>query len=408
MINVQLKVKEGRDWSVRRGHPWLFSGGLHNPPRDLEPGTLVDLVDSSGKFLARGYYNPRTDIAVRVLTRTENEAIDEAFFRRRVQQAFDLRRMMLDLEQTNVFRLINAEGDFLPGAIVDYYAGVLVVQSHTAGLDRLLEPLVAALTEIIQPQGILLRNDVQVRNREGVAKEEPRLLYGSVPENLVVRENGLSFTVDLWKGQKTGFFTDQRDKRQTLARYAPGLSLVATPGQPPTLFNCFSYSAGFSVYAVKANPALKTLNLDQSANALDMARRNFELNQLDPARHEFLTTDAFKFLQSEAERGATYAGLILDPPAFAKSHKEKDRALQGYNRLNSLGLPLVAPGGLLITCSCSGSISLDEFENSVKEAAAKTGRDVQVLETFENAPDHPFSLAAIEGRYLKVLFCRVI
>ncbi|MEI6046410.1 MAG: class I SAM-dependent rRNA methyltransferase [Chloroflexota bacterium] len=406
MANKILKVKTGRDWSVRRGHPWLFSGALQNPPRELEPGSLVDLADSEGNFLARGYYNPRTDIAVRVLTRNEGEAIDGAFLRRRVQQALQLRHLAFDLAETDVYRLINAEGDFLPGAIVDYYAGVLVVQSHTAGLDHLLEPLIEALQEVIQPSGILLRNDVPVRGREGVAKEEPRLIYGTVPEEITVRENGRRFVVNLWKGQKTGFFTDQRDKRQMLGRYAPGLP--HSPGEPPVLLNCFSYSAGFSIYAALANPQLKSVNVDQSAVALELARQNFELNQLDPARHEFVTSEVFKFLQAETERGTRYAGVILDPPAFAKSQRDKEQALKGYTRLNSLGLSLVAPGGLLITCSCSGGINLEEFLSCLREAGAKDQRDLQVVETFENAPDHPYNLAALEGRYLKVLFCRVI
>lgn len=163
---------------MRRGHPWLFSGGLQKAPRDLAPGTLVDLQDAEGKFLARGYYNPQTDIAVRVLTRREDEAIDGAFFRQRVRQALKLRRLALDLSQTDVYRLINAEGDFLPGAIVDYYAGVLVVQSHTAGLDRLLDPLIEALREEIKPTGILVRNDVQVRSREGIARDQGRTAPG--------------------------------------------------------------------------------------------------------------------------------------------------------------------------------------------------------------------------------------
>ncbi len=405
MNNSVLKVKSGRDWSVRRGHPWLFSGALQHIPKDLEPGSLVELQDADGKFLARGYYNPKTDIAVRVLTRQPEEQINADFWRDRVKQAFKLRHMTLDSTQTDVFRLIHAEGDFLPGAIVDYYAGALVLQSHTAGLDKQIEPLTQALLEVIKPKGILLRNDVQVRSREGIAKEEPRLLYGEVPEEILVRENNLRFTVDLWKGQKTGFFTDQRDKRQRVGYYAPGLSRLS---DTPTLLNCFSYSAGFSIYAAAANPELKTINVDQSAGALEIARKNFELNQLDYSAHAFEAIDAFKFLQGAADEKQRFSAVILDPPAFAKSHREKERALQGYIRLNSLGLAVVEKGGLLITCSCSGSVGLEDFVGCLREASVRQQRDIQVLDTFENAPDHPFSLAAAEGRYLKVLFCRVI
>ena len=397
-----IRIKAGREWQLRRGHPWLFSGGIADAPRGLPPGSLVDLQDAQGQFVARGYFNPQTDIAVRVLTRDPAQPIDTEFFRERISQALDLRQGLLNSDQTDVFRLINAEGDFLPGVIVDNYAGVLVVQSHTAGIDRLLEPLTAALLQVVQPRAILLRNDVVVRSREGLNREEPRLLAGELPSALTIRENGLRFGVDPWKGQKTGFFTDQRDKRQALQKY------VAKMGEGASLLNCFSYTAGFSVYAALARPGLRTVNVDQSAVALEMARRNFGLNELDPARHVFEATDAFKWLEAERERGIQHDLVILDPPAFAKSHREKDKALQGYVRLNRLGMPLVKPGGFLLTCSCTGSINLDEFENSLREAAAGVNRSFQILEVYENGIDHPVSLAAPEGRYLKVIFGRVI
>ncbi|HEX2911175.1 MAG TPA: class I SAM-dependent rRNA methyltransferase, partial [Chloroflexia bacterium] len=223
-----------------------------------------------------------------------------------------------------------------------------------------------------------------------------------IPSSLTVKEYGYNFGIDPRKGQKTGFFTDQRDKRRALQKYAAGLPAGAT------LLNCFSYTAGFSVYATIAQPALRTINVDQSAGALEMARHNFELNSLDPSGHIFEVADAFKWLEAERERGGQHDIVILDPPAFAKSHREKEKALQGYTRLNRLGLPLVKPGGFLVTCSCSGSVLLEEFATCVREAAAPSGRSIQVLETFENGLDHPVSLAAPEGRYLKVLFCRVI
>lgn len=399
--NPVIKIKTGRDWQLKRGHPWLFSGGLQQPPRDIAPGTVVDLVDAAGEFVGRGYYNPKTDIAVRLLTR-QDEAVDRNFFRKRVQAAWDLRQQALDLSKTDVFRLIHAEGDFLPGVIADYYAGVIVLQSHTAGIDLLLEPLAAALEEVVQPRAILLRTDVAVRSREGLQKNEPRLLMGEIPPGLQVQENGLRFKIDPLKGQKTGFFTDQRDKRQALYRYARPLAEGAT------MANLFSYTAGFSVYATSAQPGLKTINVDQSAAALEQGRQNFELNGIPTAGHVFETADAFKWLEAETARKGQHEIVILDPPAFAKTHREKDKALVGYTRLNRLGLPLVKSGGLLITCSCSGSVSMAEFENSVREAAAQTGRSLQVLEIFENGADHPWSLIAPESRYLKVLFCRVI
>lgn len=396
-----IKIRAGREWQLKRGHPWLFSGGIATAPKNLTPGALVDLHDADNNFVARGYYNPKTDIAVRVLTRNPAEKIDTAFFRRKVQQAYDLRRLSLNLATTNVFRLLHAEGDFLPGVIADYFAGVIVLQSHTAGIDRLLEPLTAALQEVLQPVAILLRNDVAVRTREGLTREEPRLLSGEIPANLAVKENGYLFAVDPWKGQKTGFFTDQRDKRVALQRYVANLPSGAK------MLNCFSYTAGFSVYAAAANPTLQTVNVDQSAGALEIARQNFALNNLTAAAHSYEVADAFKWLEEKGRESERYEVVILDPPAFAKTHREKERALQGYTRLNKLGLPLVKPGGLLITCSCSGSVGLSDFEGSVREAAAALGLNIQMLELFENGLDHPVNLVAPESRYLKVLFCRI-
>lgn len=394
----KIRIAKGREWQLKRGHPWLFSGGIQNPPKELAPGTLVELRDADNNFVARGYYNPKTDIAVRVLTR-EQESIDTDFFRRRIGQAYELRRQTIDFAKTDVYRLVNAEGDFLPGIIVDSYAGVLVVQSHTAGIDKLLTPLIEALRTVVEPRAILLRNDVAVRAREGLAKEEPRLVWGELPPDLTIQENGYRFAVDPWKGQKTGFFTDQRDKRAALQKY------VARLGADASLLNCFSYTSGFSVYAAAANPSLRTLNIDQSASALEIARRNFELNGLDVAAHSFEVTDAFKWLEAAKTQ---HDVVILDPPAFAKTHREKDKALHGYVRLNKMGLPLVKPGGTLLTCSCSGSVSLDEFESALRDAAVASGRTLQMLEVYENGSDHPVSLTAPEGRYLKVLFCRVL
>lgn len=392
---TKLKIKGGREWQVLRGHPWIFSGAIENAPNDLEAGSLVDLHDNTNRFVARGYYNPKTDIAVRILTRNQVQAIDQAFFEEQIRQALALRQQTLDFDQTNVYRLINAEGDFLPGVIADYYGGYIVLQSHTAGIDQLLEPLTAALQAVIKPQGILLRNDVSVRTREGLVKEEPRLLSGDIPPNLIVQENGYKFEINLWKGQKTGFFTDQRDKRQALQKYTRRLDQAAK------LLNVFSYTAGFSVYA---NP-VQTINVDQSALALETARRNFILNGFEADQHQFINTDAFGWLEKCKEK---FEVVILDPPAFAKSHRDKAKAIQGYTRLNRLGIPLVKPGGILLTCSCTGAVSLDEFDNCLREASAAAHRSLQILETYENSVDHPVSAATPESRYLKVHFCRVL
>jgi 23S rRNA (cytosine1962-C5)-methyltransferase len=398
MTYPKLKLKTGRDWSVKRGHAWLFSGGLQSIPKNLETGSIVDLFTAADEFLARGYYNPKTDIAVRVLSYKPEETIDQTFFERRLATALASRQNYFAATETNAYRLVNAEGDWLPGLIIDYYAGYLVVQSHTAGIDKQIDCITQALITVIAPKGILLRNDVAVRSREGLSKEEPRLLFGEIPAEVVITENGLLFSLDLWKGQKTGFYADQRDKRLALQSYAKNAA---------SLLNCFSYTGGFSVYAAKANPALKVTSVDQSAPALEIAKRNFSLNSLPLEGQEFLAIDAFDFLQAQKTKSITYDMVILDPPAFAKSNREKDKALQGYLRLNRLGIPLVKDKGILITCSCSGSISSTDFEESIIQAAMQTGARLQLLEVMQHGIDHPLNLAVPENRYLKVLFCRV-
>lgn len=398
----KISIKKGREWQLLRGHPWLFSGAISQAPGKAEPGSLVDLVDLNGKFVARGYYNSNCDIAVRVLTRDAQQEIDQTFLEQRIKSAVALRRQSIDHDATDVFRLINSEGDALPGFIVDSFAGILVVQSHTAGSDRLLPEFVSALKAVTNASTILLRNDAPVRKREGLEIEETRFLEGALDREVIVKEHNLRFVVDLVRGQKTGFFSDQRDKRLALMRYArlfPGSARIA---------NCFCYSAGFSIAMLAANESISTANVDESQKALNLAERNFAENNVSDPRHTFVCSDAFKWLENQHEQGNQFNLVILDPPAFAKTHKEKNNALKGYIRLNELGIQCVAPGALLMTCSCTGSVTFDEFLSTIHDAAARTGRSIQVLEVFQNGSDHPVLIAAPETGYLKVLICRVL
>jgi 23S rRNA (cytosine1962-C5)-methyltransferase len=397
----KISIRKGREWQVAHGHPWLFSGAISQAPK-ASPGSLVDIVDTDGRFVARGYYNAACDIAVRVLTRSPDEQIDTEFFARRLRDAQSVRAIAIDLDSTNVFRLVNAESDYLPGYIIDSYAGYLVLQSHTAGADALLPQLIAALQSVLQPPGILVRNDAGVRQREGLELAAPHIVSGQLPDELIVMENRHRFAVDLIKGQKTGFFTDQRDKRAALERYCKRVA------DNTRLANCFSYTGAFSVYACAGNGSLSTVNVDQSKRALDEAQHNFRLNGMDLNRHELVCEDAFDWLEKEKANGATYGITILDPPAFAKGQKDKPRALKAYRRMHALGLGITQPGGLMVTCSCSGTISFEEFIDSLKSAAMDTGKDVQILETYQNAADHPVSVVATESGYLKVVFCRVL
>ena len=389
-------LKPHREESLQGGHLWIFSGALQQPPHWIEPGGLVDVKSSTGQFVARGYYNPRTDIAIRLLTRKIEQAIDEDFLRKRIRSAVDLRKVF-DPNKTNTYRLINSEGDGLPGLIVDRFAEILVVQMHTAGIERLRSRLIDALMEETDTRGILLRNDSQSRRREGLELEEPQVVTGGVPTQVTVRENNVLFLVDPWQGQKTGFFLDQRDKREALRKYT----------QAKRVLNCFSYSGSFSVYAALTSEKTRVTSVDISAPAIESARQNFILNGLDPNHHQFLVADVFDYLQQAQGAGEQFDVVVLDPPAFAKTQSARAQALKAYRRLNTLGMQVLRPGGILITCSCSGVIGMNDLLVALSQSAQRLQRTVQLLETFSYGVDHPLNLAMPETAYLKVVFCRI-
>lgn len=391
-----VTLKPGREGPLVGGHLWVFSGAIQQLSHPVEAGNLVDVYTAEEKYVGRGYYNPRTDIAVRLLTRQADEAIDQGFLRRVVRQAVVLREA-IDHQRTNAFRLINAEGDYLPGVIVDDYAGHLVVQLSTAGIERLREPLMQALVEEIEPQGILVRTDASGRSREGLSLGLPEIAFGEVPEHIEIYEHGLRFRVDPRRGQKTGFFLDQREKRLALQKYAPGRRVL----------NCFSYTSAFGVYAAVTSPMTHITSVDVSKPALEAARANFALNDLDPARHAFAAEDVFGALEALSERGDRYDVIVLDPPAFAKSRSAKSQAHRAYRRLNMLGMQALSPGGILLSCSCSGVIGQDDLLGAIGQAAQRLERRVQLLEVFGHELDHPINLAMPETSYLKAFFCRV-
>lgn len=389
-------LKPDREVSLQSGHLWIFSGALQQPPRWIEPGGLVDVKSSTGKFVARGYYNPLTNIAIRILTHDAEEIIDGDFFRRRIRSAAELRQVF-DPEQTNAYRLIHAEGDGLPGVVVDRYADILVAQIHTAGMERLRLLLIDALMEETGVAGILLRNEGQSRRREGLDVEEPIVVAGEVPWQVAVRENGVQFLVDPWQGQKTGFFIDQRDKRAALRKYARNKRIL----------NCFSYTGGFSVYAALSGKNTHVTSVDISAPAVEAARNHFVLNGLEPGEHEFLVTDVFDYLEQARRDGVQFDVVVLDPPAFAKTQGARSQALKAYLRLNTLGMQVLRPGGILLSCSCSGVVDMDDLLGTLSQGARKLRRPVQLLESYTHGVDHPINLAMPETAYLKAVFCRV-
>jgi len=394
-------LKPHRDESLRSGHLWIFSGALQQPPHWIEAGGLLDVKSATGQFVARGYYNPHTDIAIRILSRDPEEAIDDAFLRRRIRSAIELRQVF-DQSLTNAYRLVNSEGDGLPGLVVDRFADILVMQIHTAGMERLRPALIEVLMQETGAHGLLLRNESQARRREGLAVEEPAIGAAtgndpSVPLQVPIRENGVHFLVDAWQGQKTGFFLDQRDKRESLRKYASGKRVL----------NCFSYTGGFSVYAALTDSRTHVTSVDVSAPAIELARQHFALNDLDPERHEFLIADVFDYLEEQQQSGEQFDVVVLDPPAFAKSQSARTQALKAYRRLNTLGMQVLRPGGILLTCSCSGVVGMDDLLGVISQSAQRLARPVQLLESYTHGVDHPINLAMPETAYLKTVFCRV-
>ena len=398
MSLVRVELARGLGRHLRAGHPWVFRKGLTQIPR-VPPGSVVDLTEEQ-RFVARGYFDPHSAIAVRVLTRDVREKIDAAFFRNRVRAALDARRAYADLTETDSYRLIHGEGDGLPGVVVDRYGDFAVLKLYSAGLTPYRPLLVAALKESVSGlKGILARDEV---GRDDVPDEETsgggRMLWGEpAPDPLVLTEHGVRFRADVYRGQKTGFFLDQRENRRLVRRLSKGL----------TVLNCFCFSGGFSVNAAVGG-AKHVTSVDSDADALALARQNFTENGIKAAEHDFLAADVFDVLAAYKKEERVFDLVILDPPAFAKSQKAVEAALDGYASLNRQALALVRPGGLLATASCSARVTAEAFLGAVRDAGSKAGVDLALLEERYQNPDHPVRLQFPEGRYLKFFVLQVV
>ena len=391
-----LRLRSGREYSLLNGHPWVFSGAFRELPAEAPPGVIADVESSRGDWVARGYLNAANSLAFRALTLDCDDAIDLAFYMRRVREAAALREL-LPSDMTG-YRLIHSEADFLPGLIVDRFDRWLVAQFHIAGAERHRELILDALQEAMEPGGILVRDDIRVREREGLPVGVATLARGAVPETVEIREGAARFLVDPWRGQKTGFFLDQRDKRASIAALAPHAS---------SLLNLFAYSGGFALAALGRNPAIATTNVDSSVAALDLARRNYQLNGHDPDRHAFVASDVLRYLQTTQREGTQFDMVVVDPPAYAKNLAMKERALRGYETLNAQAAHVVAPGGLLLTCSCSGGVTPEEFEVAVRTGLLRARRTSQLVASFGPSLDHPTLPGFPEDRYLKALLLRL-
>jgi 23S rRNA (cytosine1962-C5)-methyltransferase len=390
-----IVLKEGREKSLLRRHPWVFSGAVERITGAPANGDTVAVVDAAGGFLAWAGYSAQSQITGKVWSWDAGENIDADFFRRKITQALALRRELKLADDSNGMRLIHAESDGLPGVIVDQYGEVLVMQLGSAAADRWRDTCADILQELCKPACIYERSDSDARALEGL-EERNGIVRGSLPPEISVTEHGLKFAVDVAHGQKTGFYLDQRDNR----------ALTGTLAQDKEVLNCFCYTGGFSLYALRGG-AKSALSIDASEEALQLARRNVELNGLDAARAEWQCADVFAALRKLRDQNRKFDLIVLDPPKFAPTAAFAEKAARGYKDINLLGFKLLRPGGLLFTYSCSGGISEDLFQKIIAGAALDAGVDACIVHKLHAAADHPVLLSFPEGAYLKGLVLRV-
>jgi 23S rRNA (cytosine1962-C5)-methyltransferase len=392
MARVKIVLKSGKDQSPLRFHPWIFSGAIKKIYGDPVEGDVVDVYDNKDTLLGVGHYQPGS-IAVRILA-FENITPDTDFFRERIRSAINYRKVtgIFDNRETNVFRLVHAEGDNLPGLIIDFYNGVVVMQMHSVGMYRMRNEITLILAELLGPRLVAVydKSENTIPFMSGI-KPENGFLYGS-SEPVIVTENNLRFRIDWTSGQKTGFFIDQRENRQLLEAYTSGKDVL----------NMFGYTGAFSVYAMKNARTVHTV--DSSEPAIRLADENIKINFGDDPRHKSFKVDAFEYLNDIKDK---YDLIILDPPAFAKHHNVLSNALQGYKRLNIKAIEQVRPGGIIFTFSCSQAVTKENFRKSVFAAAANTGRKVRIIYQLVQPPDHPVNIYHPESEYLKGLVLHV-
>lgn len=386
----QITLKPGREAPVRAGHPWIFSGAIAGGLADVEPGAPVRVVSASGGFVAAGYANPRTSIAVRVLT-LDDEPVSQALVTRRLREAMALRAATLPPDLT-AYRVINGEGDRLPGVVVDRYGDFLVCQALTAGAARLLPQVVDGLGTVLSPRGILQRSEGGVRAEEGLAGARGVLFGEEPPVPLEIVENGVRLLVDLVHGQKTGFFLDQRDNRARIRALARDRNVL----------NLFAYTGGFSIAAALGG-ATRVVSVDSSRPALELAEAAWVLNGLPPDASEGVEGDVFEWLRAGRE---PFGLIVLDPPPFVRRRRDLRPGVRGYRDVNLQAFRRLGPGGWMLTCSCSQHLDRATFREIVVGAAAAAGRSVQLVGEYDHPPDHPTLLAHPEGVYLKALLVR--
>jgi 23S rRNA (cytosine1962-C5)-methyltransferase len=392
----EVHLKPGREKSVLRFHPWIFSGAISHSDHDLEPGDTVDIISSKGELIARGAYSPSSQIRVRIWTWNLSEHVDADLIRNRIERALVFRQRHIDLDRITAYRIVYGEADGLPGFVVDLYDDILALQCTTYGAERWRDILIDLLMEITGLKNVVERSDVDVRELEGLPQRSG-VLYGDVSSSLqLIKENNLSFGVDVLRGQKTGFYLDQRDNRAWMRHFA----------QDKDVLDCFAYTGGFTI-SLLAGGARSVVAVDSSRENLEIAKHNCEINQLPSDRVEWVTGDVFKYLRYLRDKNEKFDLIMLDPPKFAPTARHVSKAARGYKDINLLGFKLLRKDGLLCTFSCSGGIGHELFQKIVAGAALDAGVNVRILKRFSQAVDHPVLLNFPEGEYLKGLLLQL-
>ena len=396
-MSARIILAKGREKSLLRRHPWIFSGAIERVEGKPLSGETLDICDKGGNWLARAAWSADSQIRGRVWTFDRDEQIDQDFFVRRLQQAQQWRNVVAARDDLTGYRLIAGESDGLPGITIDRYDNFLVLQLLSAGAEFQRLNLMNALRECYPECNIYERSDVAVRKKEGL-KQVTGLLHGEEPPKLLpIRENGVQILVDIKEGHKTGFYLDQRESRLAASRYVDGKKVL----------NCFCYTGAFGLFALQGN-CKQVVNVDVSQPALDIARQNAELNGFDMSRAEFVRADVFKLLREYREQGEKFDVIIMDPPKFIENKGQLAGGCRGYKDINMLAMQLLNPGGTLLTYSCSGLMESGLFQKILADAALDAKRDVQFVEQFTQAADHPVLSTYPEGLYLKGFACRVI
>lgn len=392
----KIRLKAARESSLLRRHPWVFSGAINAIEGAPQPGETISLYSHKGEKLALGAYSPHSQISVRIWSFDIHETIDADFFSRRLQQAIQARSHILHQTDRTACRLVNGEADGLPGLIIDRYQDYLVLQSLFTGIEYWKPVIVEQLASLFPCRGIYERSDTSSRAKEKL-NPATGLLYGAPPDDRVkIREHNADYWVDIYHGHKTGFYLDQHDNRTLAASYCAN----------KTVLNCFSYSGSFGIHALLAG-ATHVYNVDSSKTALDLAQENAILNRIAPARMTNIIGNVFEILREYQQTDQRFDIIILDPPKFAETKSQLNRAARAYKDINLQGFKLLKPGGLLITFSCSGAIEAGLFQKIVADAALDAKREARIIKYLTQAEDHPVALTTPEGSYLKGLICKV-